>query len=118
MRVGPGVEYSQTFSLPMAQLTDTRPKRLRISGWFYRTTPEAHASLVLQVVRPGRTQNMVWEALDLAPLLRRPRAWTYAERTVTIPAAVAATDECRFYLWGPGSTADLLADDLAIDAID
>ena len=113
-KVGPGIEYAQTYHQQVGRMVERRPRRLKMSGWFYFPDLRSHPMLVLQVVKADGGGDLVWQGLDVARYVQIPNQWTYAERIVDVPAAVGALDECRFFLWQSAPTTAAYADDLEL----
>lgn len=115
IRVGPDVEYSYTYKLPLRLALPTRPARLRVRGWFYRAAAGRQGALIVEIRLPDGKKSSLYQSVSLADL--PVGTWTERTTDVDVPAEATSLDDLIVYLWRAGSPTPLYLDDVEITAL-
>jgi hypothetical protein len=117
-KVSPEIEYGVGFFQKLGMIATRRPKKVKMSGWFYLTDANAKATLVIEFKRLTTNTSLLWEGVKLTDQIKAYKTWTYLEHTVTLPETVQFSDQCQLFLWRSDATTPVYADDLELRAVE
>jgi len=116
LKVSTGHEFSATFRKPLSQLFDTRPTKITVSAWALLSSPQAQATLVMDLHAPTAAPDakpLLWAGLALADVAKEANKWVAVSKTIELPATTPPETILTMYLWSPdGQTAYL--DDIVV----
>ena len=106
-------EYSLTFSKPLGQLHDSRPKQITVTAWAFLPDAQAAASLVVSINDPAAPDKpLLWQAIDLSKGNKPFGKWKEIDRTITVPANVGSANKLSIYLWRSSGSHPVYVDDI------
>lgn len=117
--VGPEREYGLTFDLPLRDASVHTLKGVAVEAWVYLPTPEAAASLEIQVPLAGPDSRMGFAgSIKLAEQVKETAKWTRVRQEFAFPAGLPADAHLRIFLWRNATQATAYLDDLRVKALE
>lgn len=116
LTVGPGVEYSASFTDQLGHLSEAKPRKIRVTAWVWVPAAENNALLVIQAGGPAGT--VFWNGLRLGEKVTSFKRWTKLDQTLELPATINYEHTLTVYLWGQNATAPVYLDDLTISQVE
>lgn len=115
VQVTPEIPFGFTFERPLGQLGTSLTRKLRLQGWALRANPGSNAKLVVQVTASATdTATVFYGSLRLADAVREFDKWTAVSYPFRLPAAAAAGNLVKIYLWRDQATAPAYLDDVEL----
>lgn len=113
MKTGPGLDYSLSFSAPLDQLTQTKPRKLHIQAWVWVPNERCKTTLVLAVGGPKGTTS--WQGVNLSNKVSGYNSWQQLDTNVLMSPNITSEDALNVYLWQQDSNDNpVYLDDLVI----
>ncbi len=117
--IGPGREYSLTYDLPLNEASVHPLKGVAVEAWVYLPSPQAAASLEVQVQLPGPGNRMGFAGrLALPEQVKEGAKWTRVRQTFAFPAGLPGDAHLRIFLWRNSSHEPVYLDDLRVKALE
>ncbi|GAC1594102.1 MAG: hypothetical protein NVS3B25_16570 [Hymenobacter sp.] len=116
--VGPGREYSLTYDLPLNEASVHALKGVAVEAWVYLPSPQAAASLEVQVRLPGGGQLGYSGRLTLPDQVKEGARWTRVRQEFALPAGLPGDAHLRIFLWRNTSHEPVYLDDLRVKALE
>lgn len=117
--VGPEREYSLTFDLPLRDASVHTLKGVAVEAWVYLPTPQAAASLEVQVPLAGPDSRMGFAgSIKLTDQVKETAKWTRVRQEFAFPAGLPGDAHLRIFLWRNSSQATAYLDDLRVKALE
>ncbi|MDO7875072.1 hypothetical protein Q5H93_10050 [Hymenobacter sp. ASUV-10] len=116
LRAGAGNEYSLSYKGALRQIFETRPAKIKVSGWGFLSTPDAKGTLVVAINDPLAPEGepLLWAGLDLAEAVKSPNKWVEVSKTIELPATATPESVLTIYLWG-NSGQPVYLDDIQLE---
>lgn len=115
--VRPGIEYSLGYSNTLGQMSETRPRHLKLSAWVFVPAAQlASAQLIAELTnpRPPAAGTLVKQTVDFKKEITKFGAWQHVEKVIDIPPTATANSVFKLYLWRAGSGQPVYLDDVAL----
>ncbi|MBD2723439.1 carbohydrate binding domain-containing protein [Hymenobacter armeniacus] len=118
--VGPQREYSLTYDLPLGEASVHTLKGVAVEAWVYLPSPQAAASLEVQVRLPGEENKLGYAGrLPLPEQVKETGKWTRVRQEFAFPVGLPADAHLRIFMWRNGSAAETVyLDDLRVKALE
>ncbi|MDO7847952.1 hypothetical protein Q5H92_16420 [Hymenobacter sp. M29] len=117
--VDPGREYGITYDLPLGEASVHTLKGVAVEAWAYLPSPQAKATLEVQVPLPGEGNRMGFaDRLVLAEQVTEGGKWMRVRKEFAFPAGLPAEAHLRIFLWRGGSAETAYLDDLKVKALE
>ena len=117
--VSPEREYSLTFDLPLNQASVHTLKGVTVEAWVYLPSPQAAASLEVQVQLPGAENHQGFAgSIKLTDQVKEGAKWTRVRQEFAFPAGLPGEAHLRIFLWRNASSQPVYLDDLKVKALE
>ncbi|OGX88384.1 hypothetical protein BEN48_09875 [Hymenobacter glacialis] len=112
-------EYGLTFDMPLNQASVHPLKGVAVEAWVYLPTPQAAASLEVQVQLPGTENRQAFAgSIKLADQVKEGAKWTRVRQEFAFPAGLPDEAHLRIFLWRNASSLPVYLDDLKVKALE
>ncbi len=116
--ISPEREYSLTYDLPLQEASVHALKGVAVEAWVYLPTPQAGASLEVQVQLPGQEKAIYSERLILPEQVTEGAKWTRVRKEFAFPEGLPGDAHLRIFLWRNTSSVPVYLDDLRVKALE
>ena len=117
--VSPAREFGLTFDVALHEASVHALKGVAVEAWAYLPSPQATASLNVEVRLPGPEGKLAFAgALALPDQVRENARWTRVRQEFALPAGLPADARLRIFLWRGGSQQPVYLDDLRVKALE
>jgi hypothetical protein len=113
-KVDNGVDYSLGYATTLGKASPTKLKKLIVSGWVYRTGPQATAVIVVEIKEPATGQGIFWQSMELAKQTETLNNWVEVSQEFALPDNITPTQELRVYMWRSTAQQPVYLDDIKI----
>lgn len=115
IKVDKTAEFSLGYANILNKVSATKINKIALSAWALRTSNDAKAVLVVEVINPAEpAQKIFWESMDLHEQVKTFNTWTKVSKEFTLPATIQPTYRLRVYMWLAGATQPTFLDDVEI----
>ena len=117
--VSPEREYGLTYDLPLNQASVHALRGVAVEAWVYLPSPQAAASLEVQVQLPGAENRQGFAgSLKLTDQVKEGAKWTRVRQEFAFPAGLPGEAHLRIFLWRNASSQPVYLDDLKVKALE
>lgn len=113
-KVENGVDFSLGYAATLGKASPTKPKKLIVSGWVYRTGPQATAAIVVEIKDPSTGQGIFWQSMELAKQTEALNEWVEVSQEFALPENITPAQDLRVYMWRSTAQQTVYLDDIKI----
>jgi hypothetical protein len=117
--VSPEREFSLTYDLLLGEASVHSLRGVAVEAWAYLPSPQAAASLEVQVRLPGEENKMGFAgSLALPDQVKEAGKWTRVRQEFAFPAGLPYDAHLRIFMWRKGAQGTVYLDDLRVKALE
>jgi hypothetical protein len=117
LKVGPGLNYSMSYSSMLGKFSKVRPNKIRVAAWGLLPTKNSNPVLVTELVNPTNGTKLIWEGVNFGKDQKYGR-WIRRYADITLPPEATYDTQIFVYAWNNGGIEPAYVDDLEITILE